>query len=230
MLDDKTLSDYLQPTRYIDCDSPVIRELAHRLVGNVPADNPQGRAIALFEGVRDGIRYDPYSISFDADDYRASHVAEQTSAYCVSKAILLTALARAAGIPAAIGFADVCNHLNSTKLRELMGTDVFVYHGYTAMWLDDRIVKVTPAFNIELCERFGVKPLVFDGHNDALFHEFDTNNRRHMEYVRDRGLFADPPIEAILKEMAEKYPKLAEFIDAQQQAAMKDTAFHEDTS
>jgi transglutaminase-like putative cysteine protease len=120
----------------------------------------------------------------------------------------LTAALRAAGIPAAVGFADVRNHLNSPKLADLMGTDLFIYHGYVALWLDGNLFKVTPAFNTELCERFGVRQLIFDGKSDALFHEFDTNSQRHMEYVRDRGWFADPPIGQLLREFRVTYPKL----------------------
>ena len=66
-------------------------------------------------------------------------------------------------------------------------------------------------FYDELCERFGVKPLVFDGYHDALFHEFDEKDQRHMEYVNDRGLFFDAPMKEFLKAFKETYPKLEEF-------------------
>jgi hypothetical protein len=48
----------------------------------------------------------------------------------------------------------VKNHLNSPKLSDLMETDLFIYHGYVALWLKGRMFKVTPAFNTELCQRF----------------------------------------------------------------------------
>jgi len=105
----------------------------------------------------------------------------------------------------------VRNHLNTPKLQELMDSDLFIYHGYVQLWLDDEAYKVTPAFNKELCERFGVKPLVFDGYHDALFHEFDEQNNRHMEYVNDRGLYVDAPITEFLVAFREGYPKLEEF-------------------
>jgi hypothetical protein len=92
-----------------------------------------------------------------------------------------------------------------------METDLFIYHGYVQLWIDGGSYKVTPAFNMELCERFGVKPLVFDGKSDALFHEFDQREERHMEYVNDRGLFKDIPIDLFLKEFKETYPKLLAF-------------------
>ncbi len=179
-----------------------------RALAGLENGSPTAKAIQLFGVVRDQLRYDPFNIPVTASKYRASEVALQSTAYCVPKAILLTATYRAAGIPAAVGFADVRNHLNSPKLAELMQTDLFIYHGYVSVWLNDRMVKVTPAFNTELCTRFGVKPLIFDGHNDAMFHEFDTRNNRHMEYVNDRGWFADPPVDALLAEFRSTYPKL----------------------
>lgn len=202
------LPDYLAPSAFVDSDAPAVRDFTARALEGLENASPTEKAIRLFDAVRDDIRYNPFHIGTTPDEYRASYVATQPSAYCVPKAILLTAALRAAGIPAAVGFADVKNHLNSPKLAELMGTDLFIYHGYVTLWLDDKPIKVTPAFNTELCERFGVKQLVFDGKNDALFHEFDVKNNRHMEYVNDRGHFADPPIDTLLADFYATYPKL----------------------
>jgi transglutaminase-like putative cysteine protease len=201
-------SAFLAPTEFVDCNSPEVREFASRSLDGARDLSETGKAIRLFDAVRDGIRYNPFDVGTAAKDYRASQIAGKASNYCVPKAILLTAALRAAGIPAAVGFADVRNHLNSPKLAELMGTDLFIYHGYVALWLGGRQFKVTPAFNTEMCERFGVRQLIFDGKSDALFHEFDTNSHRHMEYVNDRGWFADPPIEQLLQEFRATYPKL----------------------
>jgi transglutaminase-like putative cysteine protease len=203
-----SVSAFLAPTEFVDSNSPEIREFASRNLKGARDLSETGKAIRLFDAVRDEIRYNPFDIGTAANDYRASRIAGKPSNYCVPKAILLTAALRAVGIPAAVGFADVRNHLNSPKLAELMETDLFIYHGYVALWLDGRQFKVTPAFNSEMCERFGVRQLIFDGKSDALFHEFDTNSHRHMEYVNDRGWFADPPIEQLLQEFRATYPKL----------------------
>jgi transglutaminase-like putative cysteine protease len=203
------LAEFLAPTHYVDCDSPAIGEFVSRVIGDKQDRSATEKAILLFDAVRDRIRYDPYAVSFAEADYRASAIVKKPSAFCVPKAIVLTAVLRAAGIPAAVGFADVRNHLNSAKLKEVMGTDLFIYHGYVALWLDGKMFKVTPAFNMELCERFGVRPLIFDGTADALFHEFDTSNHRHMEYVNDRGWFADAPIAKLLEDFRVTYPGLA---------------------
>ena len=203
---------YVMPSRFVESDSLEVQGFVTSALRDLPVDaTNRDKAIRLFEAVRDDIRYDPYCFALDEDSYRASRIAGAEAAFCVPKAILLAACLRAVGIPAALGFADVRNHLNTPKLQELMGTDLFIYHGYVQLWLGNEAYKVTPAFNMELCERFGVKPLVFDGYHDALFHEFDEQNHRHMEYVNDRGLYFDAPMEEFLVEFKKTYPKLEEF-------------------
>ena len=203
---------YVMPSRFVESDSLEVQGFVTSALRDLPVDaTNRDKAIRLFETVRDDIRYDPYCFALDEDSYRASRIAGAEAAFCVPKAILLAACLRAVGIPAALGFADVRNHLNTPKLQELMETDLFIYHGYVQLWLGNEAYKVTPAFNMELCERFGVKPLVFDGYHDALFHEFDEQNHRHMEYVNDRGLYFDAPMGEFLVAFKETYPKLEEF-------------------
>ena len=203
---------YVMPSRFVESDSLEVQGFVTSALRNLPVDaTNRDKAVRLFEAVRDDIRYDPYCFALDEDSYRASRIAGAEAAFCVPKAILLAACLRAVGIPAALGFADVRNHLNTPKLQELMGTDLFIYHGYVQLWLGNEAYKVTPAFNMELCERFGVKPLVFDGYHDALFHEFDEQDHRHMEYVNDRGLYFDAPMSEFLVAFKETYPKLEEF-------------------
>ena len=45
------------------------------------------------------------------------------------------------------------------RMRRTLQTDVFVWHGYTDLWIEGRWVKATPAFNLSLCERFGGGPV-----------------------------------------------------------------------
>ena len=152
---------WLSPTWFIDSDSEIVGDFAATAAAG--ATEPTATAVALFHAVRDGIRYDPYNTQSDPVSYRASTVATSSSTWCVPKSVLLTAAARNRGIPARLGFADVRNHLTSEKLSAQMGTDVFMWHGYSELLLGDRWFKLSSAFNIELCERFGVKVLEFDG-------------------------------------------------------------------
>lgn len=202
---------WLAPTWFIDRDADAVADFARATVGS--ADDPRDRAVALFHGVRDGIRYDPYNISYDRESFRASTVVRSGSNWCVPKSVLLVASARHLGIPARLGFADVRNHLTSEKLAATMGTDLFAWHGYAELLLPDpagvigdrRWFKLSTAFNVELCDRFGVKALEFDGTDDALMHPYDQAGNRHMEYVRQRGSYDDLPLDEILRDFAEIY-------------------------
>ena len=196
---------HLAATAFIDSDHPVVRTFTARAVGD--ATGPQ-RVARLFAGVRDQIRYDPYSVTRDPRDYVASSVIERGASYCVPKAVVLTAAARALCIPARVGFSDVRNHLQTPRLAEAMGTDVFVFHGYAELYLDGAWRKATPAFNASLCARFGVDPLQFDGTEDAMLHAFTGDGSRHMEYVAQRGVYADLPLALILSTFAASYPGL----------------------
>lgn len=196
---------WLRPTPFVDSDAPGVVAFARAAVGD--ETDPLRRAVALYYAVRDGVTYTPYCDYRSPDTYRASAVLAKGAGFCVGKAALLAAAARAAGIPARLRFADVRNHLCTPRLRELVGGDVFYYHGYVELQIEGRWVKATPAFDKALCDRFGVLPLEFDGREDSLFHPFDEDNRRHMEYVRDRGAFADVPVETIKRVFAETYPR-----------------------
>ena len=200
------MDQYLRPGRYVDSDAPQVADFARDAAAD--ASGEVERALRLFRAVRDGIRYDPY-IDFAAPaNYRASGVLAARHGFCVGKAALLAAACRAIGIPARVGYADVRNHMTTQRLSDLMGSDVFYYHGYAEVWLAGRWVKATPAFNRELTERFGLKPLDWDGATDSIYHPFDLAGRRHMEYLAYRGVFADIPFDEIRGAFRHYYPRM----------------------
>ena len=143
----------LAPGALLDSDHPAVADFARR---HGSGRSSRERAVALYYAVRDGFRYDPYRIDLSVAGMRASGVLDIGVGWCVTKAGLLAAAARAAGIPARVGYADVRNHLSTERLRRTMQTDIFVWHGYVELWLDGAWRKCTPAFNIELCDRFGL--------------------------------------------------------------------------
>lgn len=194
---------YLCSTPAIESEHPAVLEFVGRHAAQAAGQVDQ--AVKLFYAVRDGIRYDPYIIDLSLDALKASRTLASGRGWCVSKAILLAACCRSLSIPSRLGYADVRNHLSTARMREIMRTDIFYWHGYTSMYLADHWVKATPAFNIELCEKFGFHALDFDGKHDALYHPFDMEGRRHMEYLNYRGEFADVPVEAIIATFTEKY-------------------------
>ncbi len=192
-------------TYYMNFDDPAVRDFA--------ADRTRGamtdveKAVRLFYAVRDEIRYNPYSFKVGPKFFRASHTLAAKVGWCVPKGVLMAAASRAAGLAARLGYADVRNHLATPRLLEMMGTDLFTYHGYVELWLDGRWVKTTPVFDKALCERFHVVPQDFDGTKDALFQQFDALGRRHMDYVTDHGVYDDLPHREILDDFERRYPK-----------------------
>ena len=197
------MNEYLQPGRYVDSDHPAVIAFSREFASG---RTDRERAVSLYYAVRDRIRYNPFQNFMLDEAYRASACVVHGEHWCVPKAALLAACARATAIPARVGYADVKNHLTTPALTRKMGTDLFIFHGYTELLLEGRWVKATPAFNLTLCEKFRVRPLEFDGREDSLFHPFDADNRRHMEYIRDRGAFADVPADLIRQSFRETYP------------------------
>ena len=89
------------------------------------------------------------------------------------------------------------------------GTTYFMHHGYAVLYLEGQWVKAAPAFNIELCTRFGVLPTEFDGRSDAIFQPYDAHDRRHMEYVKDHGIWSDFPYDRVEADFRAFYPASA---------------------
>ncbi|MBW2094713.1 MAG: transglutaminase domain-containing protein [Deltaproteobacteria bacterium] len=196
---------YLEPTSILDSDHPDVRDYAHRIADKEKSDRE--KAIKLFYAVRDGIWYDPYCPFYLPEHYRASNVLRSGRGYCVCKAGLLCALARVFKIPSRVGFADVRNHLTTRQLMDFMGSDLFVYHGYTELFLEGKWVKATPAFNRELCEKHKVAPLEFNGRDDALLQPYNLEKEQFMEYVASHGTYADIPVKAIVAAWEDAYGK-----------------------
>lgn len=197
---------YVSATQIIDSDHPSIVRYAADTTRRVGQD-PVARAVKLYYAVRDGVWYDPYSPFYRPEHYRASNVLESKKGFCINKASLLCALARSCGIPSRVGFATVRNHLATQKLLDYLGSDVFVYHGFTELYLEGRWVKATPTFNAELCRRHRVTPLEFNGREDSIFHSYDLKKNQFMEYLEYHGTYADIPVDAILTAWENAYGK-----------------------
>jgi transglutaminase-like putative cysteine protease len=203
---ESSLRLYLSAAEFIDSDHESVRSKAREAAGSVSDRAEQARL--LYRAARDEIRYDPYIDYTDPETYRASSVLARGHGYCVGKASLYVALCRAIGIPARLGLADVKNHLATPRLLEMVGTDVFAYHGYVEIMPGREWVKATPTFNVTLCQKLGVPPLEFTGADDALLQPFDASGREFMSYIAQHGTFFDVPVKFLIGEMTRLYPVL----------------------
>ena len=219
---------YLEPSQAIDSDNPVVIDYAQKAVGS--EIDPVQKAVKLYYAVRDPVRYDPYSPFYRPVHYTGAFVLGRGRGYCVSKASLLCALGRAAGIPSRVGFATVKNHIATRELIEMLGSNRFVYHGFTEFYLEGKWVKATPAFNSELCRIHRVNPLEFDGREDSIFYQYTLDENRYMEYLEYHGSYADVPVDIILEAWKQEYgrERVEMWIEAFESGAMDDHPKFED--
>lgn len=210
------MNEYLQANEYFDYDNPKVASLTQEIIAGVD-DDPVQKAITLYSYVRDHYSYNPYQFSLSPDQLKASHCVEQSESYCIPKAVLLGAMCRSIGIPARLGLVDVKNHISSQKLLDLLKSDVFVMHGYVDLYLNNRWVKATPAFDSKLCHFLGIATMEFNGTEDSVFSEYNLDGAKHMEYLKQHGTFADVPVQLIYRAVLEAYPHLMEDSGVRQQ-------------
>ncbi len=196
------MDKYLKATATFDCDSEAIRKKAQQLTEGKANDIEKAKALFYF--VRDEIPYNLYAPKHMPEHFKASNTLARGTGYCVQKAVLLIALARAAGIPARLCCAKIRNHLVPPKVLERLKTDIFPWHGYAELYLDGKWVKATPAFDIRMCREHRFIPVEFDGRSDAAFPSHNLDGKPHIEYLLDRGIFDDVPLDEIRKALIER--------------------------
>jgi len=202
------LEQYLKPTAFIESDHKDVLEFAKRVTINIT--DPKTKAIKLFYAVRDQIVYDPYTFNLKPDKIKASHVVATKKGFCVPKAVLMTSVFRAVGIPARLGFANLINHIMGDELKNVLQSNILAFHGYTEIYLNDQWLRVTPTFHSELCKFLNVPPVEFDGESHAIFSSTDNNGNQFMEYIKYHGTFDDVPLTKIVESMKIHYPMLKE--------------------
>lgn len=197
------MDEFLKPTEFLDSDNPTVVRFAEENTDGAGTDRE--KSVALYYAVRDGFHYDPYLLDLRRQGLKASTLLTKSRGYCVEKAVLLAAAARAVGVPSRLSFYIVRNHIATERLERLLKKNYLVFHGAAEVFFDGDWRKATPAFNKKLCDFLGVEPLEFDGTRDSIFQEFDPAGNKFMEYTHDYGAFADLPYELYLAELGKHY-------------------------
>ncbi len=201
------LAELVKATEHLDYESPAVREFVARAIPD-PQAGPVEKAVRLYYAVRDGILYDVYGTDLSRTGMRASVIIERGTGFCIHKSLVYAAALRAVGVASRLYYGDVRNHLASPRLRELVGGDVFRFHALTSVWLDGKWVLATPVFNKALCRLYRITPLDFDGSADSLYHPFDEDGRRHMEFLTVHGTFDDFPYDLVVGGIRTAHPLL----------------------
>ncbi len=202
------MNEYLEPTEFLDFDDASVREFAER--NSDAKKSAKENAVSLYNAVRDGFRYNPNRLDLRREGLKASNLLTRKSGYCVEKAVLLAASARAVGIPSRLSFYIVRNHIATDKLEKILRVNYLVFHGAAEMFLDGEWLKTTPAFDRRTCDFLKVEPLEFDGAKDSIFQEYDKSGNVFMEYLHEYGDFADLPYQMFLDELKTHYPHVFE--------------------
>jgi transglutaminase-like putative cysteine protease len=199
------MQNYLQPTYFLDSDHPSV--IAYASEHTHVEQSPTEKAVSLYHAVRDGFWYNPYRLDFRPEGVKASSflAREPKAGHCLSKGVLLAAAARAVGVPSRLSFYQVRNHLATQALERLLGTNLLVFHTAAELFLEERWVKATPAFNAALCAKLGVEPLQFTGCEDSIFQQYDGAGRQFMHYEHEYGAFDDLPFDLMASELRKYY-------------------------
>lgn len=193
----ETIQIYLQPTEIIDSNHPEIIQKAEELSDSLVTDVE--KSIAIFYFVRDQIKYNPFMPRYLPEHFKASATIARKEGFCVQKAVLLTALLRAADIPARLRFATIRNHLLPGKLASLLRGNELPDHGFAELYINGRWVKANASFDLATCRDF-IVPVEFDGEHDALFNTNTRDGRLHIEYVMFRDSYNNNvPVEKIVE-------------------------------
>jgi len=170
------------------------------LTGGCSSD--EEKAVKLFYFVRDSIPYNVYMISVFIEDFKASRILEWGKGYCVQKAVLLTALGRASGVPSRLIFAKIKNHRVPDHVFEKLRTNVFPRHGYNQFYLNERWVSAAATFDRTLCEKNGLPTVEFDGKKDAILPKKDLMGKTYIEYIEKFPPVDDLPFDWIAKRIS----------------------------
>lgn len=175
----------------IDFSHPEVQRSAAALTAGLHGEEEKARV--LFEFVRDAVAYtftwrrDEAVVSLE-ESFRASATLARSSGMCIQKAVLLCALARAAGIRARLVFQSLRDYRLPRELVALMG-DVLTPHGLVSMEINGRFVRLDPSLDQGLCERKGYRLTEFCSTADSLLPAVDAAGRPHFEILEELGEF-----------------------------------------
>ncbi|MEM7445848.1 MAG: transglutaminase-like domain-containing protein [Pseudomonadota bacterium] len=126
-------STCLTATAQVDCEHPAIAETVAKLIAGL--NDRADQAVSLHAFVRDQIRYG-WTPAYDREP--ASKTLRRGIGFSKTKAVLLVALLRAAGIPSRIAMTDISSEI----LKGIVSLPFpWIDHALTEAWIDGKWVR-----------------------------------------------------------------------------------------
>jgi len=205
----KLFQDFLEPTLTINSNDPFIIRKSAEIFGD--AKSAIEKAEKLFYFVRDEIRY-VFRADLQPEMYRASNILKNGRGFCTQKAIVFCALARSCGIPSGIHFYNIVDYTLPKHFAELLKTNVMYRHGVTALFLNGKWLKYDATLDINLVNNNGIIPVEFSPDKDCLMKKLTNDGKKHIEYIKDFGLYSDVKFEQIYQWFDEYYPHITAYV------------------
>lgn len=190
-------------TDVIDSDHESVRHLADELTLGAAGD--VDRVKALFEWVRDEIRYDMGPVLSERSDWTASSTIDRGYGFCQQKAVLLAAFLRAVGIPSGIGIEVLLDHKIPPHFAEYMGGQHIPLHGYTLAFVEGRWQRIDATLDSALCGRKGYRVVQYAPGSDRQLPTTDLDGKPHVEHLAVLGEWSDLPDEIVAQTLALPY-------------------------
>lgn len=197
------LAEYLAATDVIDCGSPAVRELAKEITRD--AGDEHARIKAMFDWVRDQIRYDMGPVLSSRRDWTASATIKRGYGFCQQKAVLLAALLRAGGFPAGFAVEALLDYKIPPHFAEYMGGQEIPVHGYTTVFVDGRWQRIDATLDRALCARKGYRLVEYSPNEDQLLPATDLAGQPHFVHLGEVGQWSDVPDEIVTATLALPY-------------------------
>ena len=185
----------LGPAWGIVLDEPA-GQLARALTAG--ATSPADAARRLFEHTRDRFRYS-YRIQVTGpDDLWSTAVRQRETAFCLQKAVYLTALARSVEIPTALAFQTIVDHTLPRRAREdFFPGGTMRGHTLVAFHIDGRWVRCDPTHDRATAETLDCDLVEFRPGADSFLPERSRSGRPIITVTEDHGLFVAPWHDAV---------------------------------
>lgn len=183
---------------------PTVQDFVARAIGPDTLSD-KDKAVRIYYAVRDDIFYEVFGTDISGDGLAASSIITSKRGFCLHKSICFVAACRAAGLAARLLVDKVKNHVTTQELSALVGGQEFL-HWFAEVRVDNVWLKVSPTFNKQMCQLFGMRALDFDGQSHSINQHYGAEV--FMEYMGEPASFADPSHEELLEYIEAHHPRM----------------------